>query len=58
MKAAVLEGIERLTFKDVPTPELSTGSIIIKVKACSVCSTDLRTYHFGRGLKYPHDIRP
>ena len=42
MKAAVLHkaGAE-LAMEDVPVPKIGAGEILIKVKACGVCHTDL-----------------
>lgn len=47
MKAGFLEKIEHLVVKEVPDPQLEKGSVIIKVKVCSICGTDLRIYHNG-----------
>ena len=47
MKAGILESIEHLVVKEVPDPELGKGSVILKVRACSICGTDVRTYHWG-----------
>lgn len=54
MKAVVLEGAQKLTVKQVPMPEVTGGSVLIRVRACSVCATDLRAYRYGReGLNLP-----
>jgi len=47
MKAGILEKIEHLVVKELPDPRLEEGSVLIKVKVCSICSTDLRIYHYG-----------
>jgi L-iditol 2-dehydrogenase len=47
MKAGVLEEVERLVVKDVPDPQPDEGSVILRVKLCSICGSDLRTYHYG-----------
>lgn len=47
MKAAILEKVEHLAVKEVPDPQLEEGSVLIKVKVCSICGTDLRIYHYG-----------
>jgi L-iditol 2-dehydrogenase len=47
MKAGILESPEHLTVKEAPDPELQKGSVILKVKVCSICGTDLRIYHYG-----------
>jgi alcohol dehydrogenase, propanol-preferring len=42
MKAAVVnEHHQKLEIKDVPIPELEYGEILVKIKACGVCHTDL-----------------
>ena len=47
MKAGILESIEHLVVKEVPDPELERGSVVLRVKVCSICGTDLRIYHHG-----------
>ena len=42
MKAAVLEELEKLVVKEVPTPAVNEDSALIKVRACAVCGSDLR----------------
>jgi threonine dehydrogenase-like Zn-dependent dehydrogenase len=34
---------------------LELGSVVLKVKVCSICGTALRTYHYGNArIKLPH----
>lgn len=47
MKAAILESPGRLIVKEVPDPKLQSGSVLLKVKVCSICPTDVRTYRYG-----------
>ena len=47
MKAAVLEELEKLVVKEVPTPAVNEDSALIKVRACAVCGSDLRIYRTG-----------
>lgn len=47
MKAAILDSIEHLMVTDVPEPQLEAGAIIIRVKLCSICATDIRIYRYG-----------
>jgi L-iditol 2-dehydrogenase len=55
MKAGVLESIEHLIVKDVPSPEPHMGEVIVRVKVCSVCGTDVRTYRYGHpSITLPH----
>ena len=52
MKACVLEAVNRLVFKDVPTPSPREGEVLLKIRACGICSSDIArvkqtgTYHF------------
>lgn len=46
MKAAVVnEFKQQLEIKEVPVPELEYGEILVKIKACGVCHTDLHAAH-------------
>jgi len=56
MKAAVLEGLERLVVKEVPTPDVDAGSVLVKVGACAVCGSDLRIFHHGSPRVVPPAI--
>ncbi len=47
MKAAVLEQYDKLIVKDVPLPGCGDNDAIVKVKACAVCGSDIRIYHYG-----------
>ncbi len=47
MKAGILKDIEKLTVEDVPDPEAGPGEIVIQVKACAVCGTDVKVFHHG-----------
>lgn len=52
MKALVLEDIGKLVYKDVPDPVMKQGEVLLKIKACGICSSDIPrifttgTYHF------------
>ena len=47
MKAAIYLGKEQLVVQDVPDPVLEDGEVLLKIHACSVCGTDLRTFRHG-----------
>lgn len=54
MKAAVLKGIEDLEIKDIPEPHISEYEILIRVRACTICGTDIRLFHHGhKHLSFP-----
>jgi L-iditol 2-dehydrogenase len=47
MKAAVLEKLEHLVVKEVRRPSCGPGEALLRVRACAVCGSDIRIYHFG-----------
>jgi L-iditol 2-dehydrogenase len=47
MKAATYFGKEDLRVVEHPTPSLEDGEVLLKISACSVCGTDLRTFRHG-----------
>ena len=47
MKAAILESINNLVVKEVPKPIIDEYSILVKVKSCAICGSDIRIYHHG-----------
>lgn len=47
MIAAVLEDLERLVVREVADPELDDDSVLVRVRACAICGSDLRIYHHG-----------
>lgn len=52
MKALVLQGIGDLRLEEIPVPEMKDDEVLIKVKNCGICSSDLErvfvtgTYYF------------
>lgn len=52
MKALVLEDVGRLIYKEVADPVPRPGEVLLKIKACGICSSDIPrifttgTYHF------------
>ena len=48
MKALVVEADKVLTFKEIPVPELKSDEVLIKVRACGICGSDIpRVYKNG-----------
>lgn len=46
MKAAIVNQFnEKLEIKEVSVPELAYGEVLVKIKACGVCHTDLHASH-------------
>ena len=52
MKASVLHGIDDLRYEDVEIPTIGNDDVLVKVKACGICGSDVPrvlktgTYHF------------
>ncbi len=52
MKAAVLENKGVLSYQEVPTPAPQPGHVLLKVKAVSICGSDIMRFTKGHRL-YP-----
>ncbi len=52
MKAVVLEDKGIITYKDVPTPEPAPAHVRLKIKAVSICGSDIKRYVSGHRM-YP-----
>lgn len=53
MKALVLEEYNKLVFKDVPIPEISDNEVLIQVKACGICGSDIHGFDGSTGRRIP-----
>ena len=53
MKAAVLEENNKLIYKEVPNPRLSAGEVLLKIKACGICSSDFSRVLNNGAYIYP-----
>ena len=47
MKAAVMRGARDIVVVEVPYPRLEPEGVIIKVRACGICGSDLHMYRHG-----------
>jgi len=48
MKAVILDDIEQLNIKDIYSPDICDDEILVKVKACGICGSDIpRVYQTG-----------
>ena len=56
MKAAVYEGPGKIDIREVPTPSPGPGEVLIDMRACSVCGTDIRIYEAGQKNVLPPRI--
>jgi len=53
MKALVLEEYNRFAYKDVPDPEVGPGEVLIAVKACGICGSDVHGMDGSSGRRQP-----
>jgi L-iditol 2-dehydrogenase len=53
MQALVLENIRDLQIRDVPEPELGPEDVLIQVKACGICGSDVHGYDGSTGRRIP-----
>lgn len=47
MHAAVYRGVNDVRLETVPVPEIGVGELLIAVRACGICGTDLKKIHTG-----------
>ncbi len=53
MKALVLEEYNKLVYKDVPDPEIKAGEVLVQVKACGICGSDIHGMDGSTGRRIP-----
>src|SRR5947208_6743361 len=53
MKALVLKEYKRLAFEEAPTPEPAAEEVLIAVKACGICGSDVHGMDGSTGRRRP-----
>ena len=53
MKALVLESYHRFAYKDVPEPEMGSRDVLIEVRACGICGSDVHGMDGSTGRRIP-----
>lgn len=53
MKALVLEKYNNFTVKDVPIPEFGSDDVLVRVKACAICGSDVHGMDGSTGRRIP-----
>ena len=56
MKAAVFEALDKMVVKEVPTPQTDDNSVLVKVRSCAVCGSDIRIFRYGNSRVNPPQI--
>lgn len=52
-KTAVLRGKEQLTIENRTLPELTPDSVLVKIEACNICTSEYGVYNGSRTRPYP-----
>ena len=53
MKALVLENTKQFVLKDVPDPEIDPQEVLVRVKACGICGSDVHGMDGSTGRRIP-----
>jgi len=54
MKAAILQDSNKLEIREIPIPVCPEGGVLVRVKACGICSADINMVKKGHpALIYP-----
>jgi L-iditol 2-dehydrogenase len=51
MKAALLKSIKTIEISDIDVPKVTPNSVLIKVKSCGICGSDLKFFNYGDRVK-------
>src|SRR5882757_6825375 len=53
MKALVLKEYKKFSFEEVPAPEAQPGEVLVAVKACGICGSDVHGMDGSTGRRRP-----
>src|SRR6516162_8283896 len=53
MKALVLKDYKKLSLEEVPEPEVAPDAVLVSVKACGICGSDVHGYDGSTGRRRP-----
>ena len=53
MKALVLSAYKQLEIDDVPVPHPADDEVLIRIKACGICGSDVHGYDGSTGRRIP-----
>src|SRR5262245_18091159 len=56
MKAAVFRGLRDLRLEEIPDPVCGPRDVMLEVKACGICGTDLHGYSVGSEFAPPGTV--
>jgi L-iditol 2-dehydrogenase len=47
MRAAVYRGVDDVRVETVPVPQIGSSEVLVRIRACGICGTDLKKIHTG-----------
>ena len=53
MKALVLDDYNKLNYRDFPDPEILADEVLVEVKACGICGSDVHGFDGSTGRRKP-----
>ncbi|MEM3607215.1 MAG: alcohol dehydrogenase catalytic domain-containing protein, partial [Candidatus Bathyarchaeia archaeon] len=53
MKAAIIYGRKNIQIESLPKPNISSKEVLVRIKACGICPSDLRFYTGDKEVKKP-----
>lgn len=53
MKALVMHEYNKLTYEEVPIPQIADNEVLVRVQACSVCGSDVHGFDGSTGRRRP-----
>lgn len=53
MKALVLTAYNRFSYEDIPDPQIGSEDVLIRVKACAICGSDVHGMDGSTGRRIP-----
>lgn len=56
MLVAVYEGVKSIRFEERPIPKAEPGEVVVKIKYCGICGTDMHLYFIGDPIIKPEIV--
>ena len=53
MKALLLENYKKLTVTEMPEPEVGTSDVLVAIRACGICGSDIHGFDGSSGRRIP-----
>ena len=53
MKALLLSDYKKLSVVDMPTPDIGEDDVLVRVRACGICGSDIHGYDGSTGRRIP-----